>query len=55
MDTTKNCKKKHRLDIRKRLFQVIMWDREIEGGMSRLSAYIKNGKCLKSLDSSYWI
>lgn len=54
-----NVQKKRQLDLRTRLRQVIMFDREVEGGLSQLGSYVKNGKffynCVKSADGLWWI
>lgn len=55
----KNTHAKRELDLRTRLRQVIMIDREVEGGLSQLGSYVKNGKffynCIKSPEGLWWI
>ena len=55
----KNTHATRTLDLSTRLRRVIMWDREIEGGLSQLAPYVKHGKffynCIKSPEGLWWI
>ena len=55
----KNTHATRTLDLSTRLRRVIMWDREIEGGLSQLAPYVKYGKywynCVKSPERLWWI
>ena len=55
----RNNHAKRKIDLRTRLHQVMMLDREVEGGLSQLQSYVKNGKywynCVKSEKGLWWI
>ena len=60
MNILKKFSKQAKRDgLRTRLNQVIMIDREVEGGLSQIAPYIKYGKywynCIKSPEGLWWI